>query len=61
MMLRTHEIVYENSTHWVKSVKNGFEVYRNGLTHSVRCAQIGSKGDQGINRAIKEADKRDAR
>ncbi len=53
------KIVYENSTHWVKSIKSGFEIYRKGVTHSVRCAQIGFKGTQGINRAIKEADRRE--
>lgn len=54
------DVIYEAGDYWVLRVKNGYEVYRNGITHSVRCAQIGWKGDEGIKRAIAEADRRQA-
>lgn len=58
MSYREQDIAYENPTHWVLRVKNGFEVYRIGITHSVRCAQIGYTGNEGLQRAIVIADRR---
>lgn len=54
------DIVYELGQYWVYKMPKdkGFEVYKNGLTHSTRCAQIGYKGDKGLNRAIEECNKR---
>ena len=58
--MRESDILYENATHWVMAVPTGYEVYKTGLTHSVRCARIGwPKSDKGIARAVVEADKRD--
>jgi len=51
------DILYQNNGYWVCRSKHGFEVYRNKLTHSERCAQIGFKGTVGLNKAIAEADK----
>ena len=60
-MLNEDNIAYENSTHYVLALSNGaFEVYRNTLTHAVRVAQIGYKGQKGLLRAIDEANKRAA-
>lgn len=60
-MTTEKEIAYENATHWVLDRGNkGFEVYRNESTHSVRCAVIGYTGNKGLQRAISEADKRNA-
>ncbi len=57
--MRLSNIKYENATHWVLSVKTGYEVYKTGVTHSTRCARIGwPNSDKGLNRAIIEADKR---
>jgi len=55
-------IAYENGTHWVLDdpKKKFLEVYRTGLTHSVRCAQIGRGLDDPLQRAIAEADRRHA-
>jgi len=59
--MKLKDILYENSSHWVKRVKTGYEVYRIGVTHSTRCAQIGwPNSDKGLKRAIAEADKRDS-
>lgn len=58
-MLTENKILYENPTHWVLDVGvNGFEVYRKTITHSIRVARIGRS--LGIERAISEADRRDA-
>ena len=60
-MTQEKDIAYENATHWVLDRgSKGFEVYRNTSTHSVRCASIGYTGQQGLSRAIAEADQRDA-
>ena len=57
--MKESDILYENQSHWVMSVPTGYEVYRIGCTHSVRCAQIGwPNSDKGLSRAIFEADKR---
>ncbi len=55
-------IAYENSTHWVLDdpKKKFLEVYRIGLTHSERCAQIGRGLPDPLQRAIEEADRRHA-
>ena len=60
-MLKEQDIAYENTSHWVLALPNGaFEVYKKTITHSVRCAQIGYKGQNGLNRAIAETNRRDA-
>lgn len=41
---------------WVTKTKKAFEVYRVGVTHSIRCAVISLSF--GLNRAIAEADRR---
>ena len=57
--MKESDILYENRTHWVMAVKTGYEVYKIGVTHSTRCAQIGwPNSDKGLNRAILEADRR---
>ena len=59
MPIQENNIAYENASHWVLALPNGaYEVYRNTTTHSVRCAQIGYKGQAGLMRAIAEADRR---
>ena len=58
-MIKSSDILYETGDYWVLKVKTGYEVYKNGLTHSVRCAQIGYKGQVGLTKAINEADRRE--
>lgn len=53
------QIAYEKGEYWVLNLgKKGFEVYRNGITHSTRCAVIGFQGGTGLSRAIAEIDRR---
>ena len=60
MGYKLEDVVHETKNHWVLRVKNGYEVYRNGITHSTRCAQIGFKGDEGKKRAVKECRRRES-
>lgn len=59
MSYNIKDVIYEGHNHWVLRVKNGFEVYKNGIAHSTRCAQIGWTGTKGIERAIAECKRRD--
>jgi hypothetical protein len=59
--MKEQEILYENGPFWVcrgQQFGKGFEVYRAGVTHSVRVAVIGYEGQVGLDRAKAEADKR---
>ena len=58
--MKLSDIKYETKNYWVKKTKHGFEVYKTGVTHSTRCAIIGWSGEKGLNKAITEADKREA-
>lgn len=61
-------ILHENGNFWVcreqfgtgrfKPKSEGFAVYENGITHAKRVASIGSAGEEGLRRAIAEADRR---
>lgn len=58
-MYTESQIAYENDTHWVlDDGKGAYKVFRNGITHSTKCATIGRS--LGIERAIMEADRRDS-
>ena len=56
--MKESDIIYEKGDFFVLKAKHGYEVYKNGLTHSTRCAIIGYKGEIGINKAIAEIDRR---
>lgn len=58
--MKEADILFEIGNYWVaKSDKHqGYDVFRCGVTHSVRCAIIGWEGDKGLQRAITEATKR---
>lgn len=59
--IREDQIAYETGTHWVLEIQPGrFEVYKSGVTHSIRCAQIGPYPEPGRAkaRAIEECDRR---
>ncbi len=58
--MRETDIVYETPRHWIRRVAKGFEVYRNDVTHSVRCARIGFEGQKGLDRAKAEIARREA-
>lgn len=61
-MLQESDILFEIGEFWVcKSIGRkwqGFEVLKNGITHSTVVATIGYVGDKGLKRAIEEAIKR---
>jgi hypothetical protein len=53
------DIVFESGKYWVfDAKKKGFEVYKNGITHSTRCAQIGWNGQVGLDKAKQEIKRR---
>ena len=58
-MLNLKDVLHESKHHWVLRIEGGFEVYRVGITHSTRCAQIGYTGDVGLQKAIAECARRD--
>lgn len=58
-MYRESDIAYEKDPFWVLNLEaKGFEVYKTGITHSTRCAQIGYTGANGFARAIAEIERR---
>ena len=59
-MLKESDILFEIGDYWVcESQKwKGYEVLKNGVTHSVRVAQIGFEGEKGLEKAKEEAIKR---
>ncbi len=59
MAYKLTDVVYETPQHWVLRVPGGFEVYKVGITHSTRCAQIGFAGDVGLCKAVVEIDRRE--
>lgn len=53
------DIVFESGKYWIfDAKKKGFEVYKNGITHSTRCASIGWTGQFGLDRAKQEIKRR---
>jgi hypothetical protein len=54
-------ILYANGRYTVRKAAKGYEVYRDDVTAAVRCAIIGYEGNEGLARAIAEADKRATR
>lgn len=59
-MLREKDILYSTDKHYVIACSYGYEVYRNEVTHAVRCARIGYKEALGLDRAINEIKRREA-
>lgn len=56
--MKESDVVYEERDYWVARAHYGFDVYKLTSTHSVRCAQIGYKGDEGLARAKAEIARR---
>lgn len=59
-MLKELDILFQIGDYWVCKSKawKGYEVMKNGVTHSVRVARIGYEGKTGLERAKIEATKR---
>jgi hypothetical protein len=60
MSYKSSDIVVGTDDHFAIRVKNGFEIYRRGLTHATRVAQIGFPGKEGLERVRKEIARREA-
>jgi hypothetical protein len=58
-MTKLKDIVLSTKNYWVKRVPGGFEVYKTGHTHSTRVAVIGYVGDEGLERAKREIQRRE--
>lgn len=59
-MSEEKNILYQTDNYFViKAQTGGYEVYRNESTHSVRCDQIGYKGQRGLQKAIFRANARE--
>ena len=59
MSYKEQDIVYEKGPYWVLDVgREGYEIYRVGITHSTRCAIIGYQGEFGIEKAKAEIERR---
>jgi hypothetical protein len=58
--MKESDILFEIGDYWVakSDTHQGYDVFKCGVTHSVRCAQIGYKGEKGLERAKSEAIKR---
>ena len=56
--LTEKDILCEKGDYWAIKVNYGYDVYKNGITHSTRCARIGYKGKDGLDRVKKEIDRR---
>lgn len=59
MSCKLSDVLYETKNFFVLRVPKGYEVYKTGITHSTRCAQIGwPDSETGLNKAIAETDRR---
>lgn len=59
MSYRESDILYEGRGFFILRVKDGVEVYKNGITHSTRVAGIYFKDHaQNMQRAMAEIDRR---
>ena len=54
------DILFERGPYWIAAARTfaGYEVWRSGVTHSVRVASIGWTGTVGLDRAKSEIDRR---
>lgn len=69
-MTTERDILFESGPYWVKAAtfgsgrfrpkSHGFEVYRSGITASVKVATIGYSGPEGLAKASNEATRRAA-
>lgn len=58
--MNVKEILFEKENYFiVKSNQHkGYDVYKSGITHATRCAQIGLEGQAGLDRAKAEIERR---
>lgn len=58
MGCKEKDIVYEDGAYFVIRAGYGFDVWLSGATHATRCAIIGFKGDEGLQRVKDEIERR---
>lgn len=59
MTCKESDILFEQGDYWIRQVQTGYDVYKVGITHSTRCAQIGwPNTEYGFNRAKEEIARR---
>lgn len=57
--MKESDILYGQGKYWVVKAKTGgFEVFRDGVTHATRCAQVGFFNGNGLQRAKDEINRR---
>ena len=56
--MREEDILYQNGNYWVCKAKVGYEVYKDKITHAVRCGIFGSEGEHWFKRAVHECNRR---
>lgn len=60
-LYREEDIKHEAGAFWVLDIgSRGYQVYQAGITHSTKVASIGRGQGLGLERAIKDADRRHA-
>ena len=57
---KSEDIVYEQGDYFVLPAdgKEGFEIWKSGITHATRCGVIGWEGQKGVDRAKIEIERR---
>lgn len=58
MRFTEDDIKHESGDFFVLKVPKGFEVLKNGITHSTRCSIFGKGLPDALERAIADCDKR---
>lgn len=51
MRHRESDIAHESGDYWVLRLPRGYEVYKTGVTCSVRVAIVGYEGERGLEKA----------
>ncbi len=57
--IKVKDILVEGQHHWVHDAGNEYHIYRNEVTHSVRCGIISKKIKSALSRAKDQVIKRD--
>lgn len=58
MSYKSDDVVYVKGIYWVLKIKGGYEVYKEGVTHSVRVGRVGWEGRNGLEKAKYQIEQR---
>lgn len=58
--MKEKDIIFEKGDYWVRKAIDfkGYEVFKTGITHSVRVSRIGWTGAHGLEKAKQEIERR---